>query len=77
MFSGPLGHGKNTKNNDLLYSNSAQFLHFLKVATSMVGFLFIELMPQLSNVKQMYSQPMHLTHELILCIQITKGRVDI
>ena len=28
------------------------------------------------HVKQMYSQPMHLTHELILCIQTTGGRVD-
>ena len=25
----------------------------------------------------MYSQPVHLTHELMLCIQITRKRVDI
>ena len=36
--------------------------------------LFIELMPHLSHVKQIYSQPMHLTHELIQWIQITRGR---
>ena len=49
---------------------------FLKVATIQVNLLFTELRLHLSRVKRMYSQPMHLTHELILCIQITKGRVD-
>ena len=34
--------------------------------------LFIELMSHLSHVKQMYSQPIHLTHELILHVQIHK-----
>ena len=49
---------------------------FLKVTTNLVNLLFIELMLNLSNVKQMYSQPIHLTHELILCLLITSGRVD-
>ena len=33
-------------------------------------------MLHLSHVKQMYSQTMHLIHELKLCIQITRRRVD-
>ena len=41
---------------------------FLKVATTMVDLLFIELMSYLSQVKQMYSQSIHITHELILCV---------
>ena len=41
----------------------------------MVDLLFFELMSHLSHVKQMNSQPVHLTHELILCIQITRGRI--
>ena len=48
---------------------------FLKAATTLVDLLFIERMSHFSHVKQMYSQPIHLTHELILCIQITRGRV--
>ena len=32
-------------------------------------------MSHLSHLKQMYSQSIQLTHELILCIQITRGRV--
>ena len=50
--------------------------YFLKVATTLVDLLYIELMPHLSNVKQMYSRPIHLTHELILCIPITRGRAN-
>ena len=38
--------------------------------------LFTQLMLHLSHVKQMCSQSIHLTHELILRIQITRGRVD-
>ena len=53
------------------------FFFFKKVATTLVDILFIELMLHLSRVKQMYSQPILLTHELILCIQITRRRVDI
>ena len=38
------------------------------------GRLFLNVMLHLSHVKQLYSQPLHLTHELIkLCIQITRG----
>ena len=48
---------------------------FFWVATTLVDLLFIELMSHLSHVKQMYSQSIHLTHELILCIQITRGRI--
>ena len=33
-------------------------------------------MLRLPHLKQMYIQPMHLTHELIFCIQIKRGRVD-
>ena len=32
-------------------------------------------MSHLSHAKQMYSQSIHLTHESILCIQFTRGRV--
>ena len=32
-------------------------------------------MSHLSHVKQKYTQPIHLTHKLILCTQITRGRV--
>ena len=46
----------------------------LQVATTLVDILFIELMSHPSYVKQMYSPPMHLTHELIMCIQIPIGR---
>ena len=33
-------------------------------------------MSHLSHVKQMLSQPLHLTHELILCTQIARKRPD-
>ena len=33
-------------------------------------------MLHLSHEKLMYNQPIHPTREMILCIQITKGRVD-
>ena len=49
---------------------------FQKVATILVDLLTIELKLHLSHVKLMLSQPMHLAHELILSIQITR-RVDI
>ena len=39
---------------------------FLKVANIPVDLLFIELMLQLSHVKQMFSPPINLAHELIL-----------
>ena len=48
----------------------------LMVATTLVDLLFIELMSHLSQVKQMYGQPINFTHELLLCIQITRGKVD-
>ena len=48
----------------------------LKVATTPMDISFFEPMAHLSHVKQMCSQPMHLTHELILYVQITLGRVD-
>ena len=41
--------------------------------SSLEELLFIELMANLSHV--MHTQPIHLTHELLLCIQITRGRV--
>ena len=44
--------------------------YFFMVATTLVDLLLIELMSHLSHVQQMYSQPKHQTHELILCIQI-------
>ena len=50
-------------------------LVFLKVVTTLVDLLFIELMSYLSHAKRIYCQPIHLTHELKLCIQITRGRV--
>ena len=39
------------------------------------GSFFIERVSHLSNVKQMYSQPIHLTHEILLCLHITRGGV--
>ena len=49
---------------------------FLKVATTLVDILLIELKLHPSHVKQMYSQPVHLTRELILRKQFKRGRVD-
>ena len=51
-------------------------LVFLKVPTTLVDLLIIERMLHLSHVKQMYSQPIHLSLELILCTQLTGGKVD-
>ena len=48
---------------------------FFMIAPTRVYLLFIELMSHLSHVKQMFCQLIHLTHELILCIQIIRGRV--
>ena len=48
---------------------------FKKVATTLVDLLFVQLLFHLSHVKQMNSQLTHLTHELMLCVQITRGRV--
>ena len=47
-------------------------IKFLKVAVTQVDLFFIEL----SLVKQMFSQPFHLAHELIFCAQITRGWID-
>ena len=41
----------------------------------MVAFTFLKV-ATISQVKQMFSQPIHLTHELILCIQIIRGWID-
>ena len=38
--------------------------------------LYFGLMSHLSHVKQMLSQPLHLTHEFILCTQIAIRRPD-
>ena len=46
-------------------------LCFLKLATALVDLLFIEHTLRFSNVKQMY-----LSHEIILRVLITRGRVD-
>ena len=44
---------------------------FFKFATTLADLLFfIGLMLHLSHVKQMYSQTIHLTHELKSCMQI-------
>ena len=51
-----------------MIGESATYDVFLKVATNLMDLLFIEVMSHISHVKQMFSQPMHLTHlELILC----------
>ena len=55
---------------------SIPYRFFLKVATTLADLLFIELKLHFSNVKEMYSQPKHLLHVLVLSIQITRGRVD-
>ena len=47
------------------------------LATSLLDLLLIELMLHLSHEKQMYSQTMHLTHELKLCIQMIRRRVSL
>ena len=43
-----------------------------KVATTLMDFSFMGL----SHVKQIYSQPISLIRELIMCIPIKRGRVD-
>ena len=45
------------------------------IATNtLVVLLFIELVLNRSGVKQMFCQPIHLTHELILCKQMKMFR---
>ena len=56
--------------------NNYYYLSFLMVATTPVDLLFVELMLHLSHAKQMYSQPMHLSHELMLCLQTSRRRAD-
>ena len=48
----------------------------IKVATTLVDLLFIELVLHLSHAKKVYGQPMHLSHELIFWWQITRKRVN-
>ena len=43
----------------------------------MLDLSLTELMSHLSHVRQMLSQPIHHTNEWILCVQITRGRVDL
>ena len=50
------------------------FMGFFKVAATQEDLLFLELQLHLSHVRQMYSQPIHLKHKLILCIQIKRGK---
>ena len=50
---------------------------FLSFATTLMDLLFIEHMLHLSHVKQMYSQTIHLTHEFVSFIAITKRMVDL
>ena len=50
---------------------------FLKVAATLVDLWFIELMLNRSQLKQVYSHQIYGTHELILCIEITRRWVDI
>ena len=64
--------------NSSRYNENTFFFFFFKYfATSLVDLLFIEHMLHLSHVKQMYSQTMHLTHELKLCIQMIRRRVSL
>ena len=56
---------------------SPRLFDVLKVASTLVDLLFVEIMSHLSHVKQIYNQPIHLTHEFILCIQIRRRRVDV
>ena len=49
----------------------------LKFATTLLDHFFIKLMLHLSQVKQMYSQTIHLTHDLKSGIQIIRRRVDL
>ena len=51
-------------------------LIFLKAAIKLVDLLFIELMFHISCVKQLFSLPINLTHELIFCTEIMRGRED-
>ena len=71
-----LGPEKSGMAEDFIYRNGFDAYNlFLKtLPPHWWGLLFVGLMSHLSHVKQMYSQ--HLTHELILCIQITRGRED-
>ena len=52
------------------------FLSIIVFCLRLVERLFIELMLHLLRVKQMYSQPINISHELIFCIQIVRGRID-
>ena len=53
------------------FGNVVFDIHDSTYADSMSGHTL-----HLSHVKQIYSQPYHLKHELILCIQVKRGRVD-
>ena len=50
---------------------------FCEVGTTLVDLLLIELMLHSSQVKQMSTQPIHLSHKLILRKQNTRGTVDL
>ena len=53
-----------------------RFFTFLSLPPSWWIFCLLKILVTLAHVNQMSSQPMHLTHELILCIQIIRGWVD-
>ena len=46
--------------------------NFFEGCITWVDLLSVELMWLLSSAKQLYSQPVHLSHKLILCVQIVK-----
>ena len=55
-----------TKNSSQQLTNFLKLIFFFKFVTTLVDPLFIEPMLHLSHEKQIYSQTIHLTHELIL-----------
>ena len=57
------------------FGNNA-VVHFLKVATTLVDLLFIEPVSHLSHVKQMYSQPIHLTQAMCRFTRVYKSQEE-
>ena len=56
--------------------NLESFNFFWKLPPPWGIIYLIGLMSHLSHIKQMYSPTIHLTHEVILSLLITRGRVD-
>ena len=56
--------------------NYKSIMLFFEFATTLADLLFIEPMLHLSHVKQMCCQTTSLLHEMIICIEIIRRRLD-